>query len=336
MQRGGQYPLLLPHHSVEGGRLRSVDGADLELPPALALALSLCDGQRTLATVVREAGISAAELIKAHDDGLILIWRRPVPAEPPTPGHAPHSVIVSPHLDDAALSCGGRLLGDESVLVLNVFSRSAWWRFPHTAEDAERVMACRRTEEALVSRLTGCPQQALDLPEALLRGHAMADVFTAPVGERDAEVAGQVGAAVGELARAHPLAHWFVPLAVGGHVDHRIARDAARAALERAGTPATHVHFYEDLPYAAKLGPRETAADFSAHVPGLTLRPEELDIDDALPWKLEVLRAYWSQFRWPDLAELKTYAKGLAHGQGAEVVWGEAGGPNPEIRISNE
>ena len=62
-------------------------------------------------------------------------------------------VQFDPHLDDAALSCGGRMLGDQSVLVVNVFNTGAWWRFPHGPEDAPRIQACRQREEALVDVL---------------------------------------------------------------------------------------------------------------------------------------------------------------------------------------
>jgi LmbE family N-acetylglucosaminyl deacetylase len=166
--------------------------------------------------------------------------------------------------------------------------------------------------------LTGEPAIALDLPEALLRGHAMADVFSATPDGRDAEVIGVIGEKVAALAREHGLAHWYLPLGIGGHVDHRIARDAALAALERVGTKASHLHFYEDLPYAAKVGP---GADFSHHLPGRRLVEERLDIEDKLPWKIEVLRAYASQFQWAQVAEIGAYARALGN---AEVTWGLA------------
>lgn len=205
------------------------------------------------------------------------------------------------------------MLGDRSHLVVNVFTKTAWWRFKD-AGDIATIQACRRAEEDLVSRLSGAAMTALDLPEALLRGHQMQDVFTAAPGDRDAEVSTKIRDAVAATAHHHPLAHWFLPLGVGSHIDHRIVRDAARAALESANIQPSHLHFYEDLPYAAKLG---TPPDFSRHLPGLTLQQEILEIDDLMGWKLELLRAYWSQFRWPELAELKTYARII----GGEAVW---------------
>src|SRR5439155_8198327 len=116
--------------------VQTVDGAARPLAPELTRALRLCDGTRTLAQITREAGIARADLIRAHDDGLLLMWRAPVPAaQPPAAmGHAPHSIILSPHLDDAALSCGGRMLGDQSVLVINVFNTGGWLMCSHGPE----------------------------------------------------------------------------------------------------------------------------------------------------------------------------------------------------------
>ncbi len=315
-QRARQYPVLLPGHALTDEGVETVDGAARPLAPELKRALSLCDGTRTLAQVAREAGIAKADLIRAHDEALLLMWRAPVSAaQPPAAmGHAPHSIILSPHLDDAALSCGGRMLGDQSVLVVNVFNTGAWWRFPHGPEDAQRIQACRQREE----------MKMLDLPEAMLRGYALAEVFTAAPDARDAQVEAQVRQAVAELAREHRLAHWFLPLAVGDHIDHRIVRDQAIAALAVEQVKPTHLHFYEDLPYAAKLG---HDADFSAHVPGHTLREESLEIEELLAWKIELLRAYWSQFRWSELAELARYAKGVGGDEAAEVTWTPDGAP---------
>jgi hypothetical protein len=154
----------------------------------------------------------------------------------------------------------------------------------------------------------------LDFPEALLRGHTMEELFTIPPDHRDVEIAAKVRDAIASLASQYPLAHWFVPLAIGEHIDHHIVRDQAIAALQAEGVKSTHLHFYEDLPYAAKLGPE---ADFSARLPAMPLREELLEIDDLFPWKLELLRSYWSQFRWVDFAKVVDYGRAI----GGEITW---------------
>jgi LmbE family N-acetylglucosaminyl deacetylase len=316
-QRGGQFPILLPHYRLDGEALCAADGSDRRLDPRLAAALRLCDGRHTLAAVARESGVARHDLIRAHDDGLLLFWRSALTVDAPPAPHALHGVIVSPHPDDAALSCGGRMLGDHALLVVNCFTRSAWWRFPFTSADADRIQACRTAEEDLVSRLSGCAAVALDLPEALLRGRTMDDVFTATPDARDDGVRRAVVDVVQRLAGEHPLAHWYLPLGVGNHIDHRLARDAALDALRERGIRPTHLHFYEDLPYAAK----EPAETVTGSLSGVTLRRETLGIEEQLPWKLELLRAYGSQFRWSELAPVRAYARTVGAGEPAEAVW---------------
>lgn len=308
IQRRGQYPLALPHAALLPDHF--------PLTQTQKQAMDAADGTTSLKEVARKAGLTCRALIELHEKGLLLFWPRPIANLPPAPAHHPHAIIVSPHPDDAALSCGGRLLGDQSALVVNVFSQTAWWRFATGAEDRSRIQQIRDTEEMLLSRLTGTPILALNLSEALLRGHSMDTVFSAIPDAADDHVATQIEAGIGALAVKHPLAHWFLPLGIGNHVDHRIVRDHGYATLGPIVKP-THIHFYEDLPYAAK----EAATDRSACVPGLTLRQDLLDLDDRLAWKMELLRVYASQFRYQDLIAVRRYAKSIGAGDPAEAVW---------------
>src|SRR5687768_15958441 len=101
-QRAGQFPLLLPHH-------RTLDESEIKrgvgVSESMRRAMELCDGTRTLAQVAREARVSRGELVAMQDRGGLVVWRSAVPAAPPTV-ERPTTVIVSPHPDDAALSCG--------------------------------------------------------------------------------------------------------------------------------------------------------------------------------------------------------------------------------------
>ena len=314
IQRANHFPILLPHHRLEPYAIEPQGQPRRELTAEQTAALKLADGTRTASQIAREAKVARSWIMEAHDQGLLILWRSQIPRDPPTLATAAHSIILSPHPDDAALSCGGRILTGQGVLVLNLFDKTAWWRFPIGDRDLPKVQACRAKEEHLVARLSGAEIRGLGFPEALLRGHKLDDVFITEPRQTDRDVAAQVSRALAELASKHPLAHWFVPLAIGNHLDHRLTRDAARDALTAAGVKPTHLHFYEDLPYAAKL---DRGADLSAQVPGLRLKENPLDIDDVIAWKLEMLRAYWSQFTWGSLVELRRYAK-QADG---EVVW---------------
>ncbi|MBP1641632.1 MAG: hypothetical protein H6Q03_301 [Acidobacteria bacterium] len=170
-------------------------------------------------------------------------------------------LVLSPHLDDAVLSCGGRIAettargGD--VLVVTVFtadepavppSRLAadlrrWWRLP-----AGEVMAARRREDAEALARLGAGLLHLGLPEAPYRLAAsgrpfydqLAHLFGEPEPEDRDALAGALGAHLAQLPRAELL---LAPLAVGGHVDHRLLR----AAVEAQDGPAA---YYEEFPYA--------------------------------------------------------------------------------------
>jgi LmbE family N-acetylglucosaminyl deacetylase len=324
------YPILLPH-------ARSLP----DLPPGLFL----CDGTRRLTEIASQCTLGRRELIRCHDQNYLLIWpgalnRRPIRSEQLVSdvGRAirPAVIIVSPHPDDAALSVGGMILlatmnlpafapgqfaswiGNHSdaqdILLLDIFSRTAWTRLPGVT-DPGAITSLRLAEERLAARLMRICLYLLDLPEALLRGHTMGDVFTAAPHQQDQLAAHLIEQEIIGLASTHPHARWLLPLGAGQHLDHRLSRDAALAALARAAIPRAQIAFYEDLPYAAAGD-----SDFSHFLPDRQLTSAPINITPTLRWKLELLRVYHSQFTWPQILQLKAYA----HRQGAvamECLW---------------
>ena len=120
---------------------------------------------------------------------------------------------------------------------------------------------------------------------------------------------------------------YYAPLGVGGHVDHRLVRDAA-LALARQGAS---VLFYEDFPYVARWGGLNEAL---AEVPGHWQPVWELIDVDA---KYAAIARYASQlsaiFEQDDgQAVVRDYAASIApDGQGAwERYWriAEEGAPD--------
>jgi len=114
----------------------------------------------------------------------------------------------------------------------------------------------------------------------------------------------KLGDAIKSIAAEHPHARWYLPMAVGGHLDHRTVKDVAACALKDAGVRS--IFFYEELFYAA-----ETAASNA----GGELKPVDIK------WKLELCRLYWSQFTPGRVQLLKDYAKKLGNGHPAERIW---------------
>ena len=138
----------------------------------------------------------------------------------------------------------------------------------------------------------------LDLPDAVHRGYDDEDALLGPP---HADDEAPVDILRREILRLEPQ-HVYFPLAVGGHVDHRLCRDAGLALLgDRASwvMPADgfagRLSFYEDFPYAwwsGFTGPSDLAGQDIAVPGGLALEARYADISDQLERKGAGLKMY--------------------------------------------
>ena len=92
----------------------------------------------------------------------------------------------------------------------------------------------------------------------------------------------------------------YIPLSIGGHVDHRQTRRAGITLLAEARSPyLDRATFFEDFPYAMKVGFErldQLDPEILPSLPaGVSLTPEYVEIEDLLDRKIEGLRAYDSQ-----------------------------------------
>ncbi|WP_250007241.1 PIG-L family deacetylase [Actinoplanes sp. M2I2] len=186
-------------------------------------------------------------------------------------------MFVSPHLDDAVLSCGAFLEAVASacpVVVVTVFTAAA--EPPHTyaargflegcgAGDARTLFETRRQEDLDVLAQLRVRAVHLDFPDALfrrrrLRGGLPAragrllpelahryptyryDIARGRLARGDRPMVAEVGAAVAAVAGATGARLVFCPVGVGRHVDHLIARQAGAQFGERAV-------YFSDFPY---------------------------------------------------------------------------------------
>ncbi len=173
-------------------------------------------------------------------------------------------LYLSPHLDDAALSCGGQIAQaarrGERVAIATVFAAPEpagplsdlalmlhrGWGLPFG-----RVIAIRRAEDRDACRALGAEPLHLELPEAPYRRdpasgaplYADARALFRPVAAADAATGAALRAALRELPPARLM---VAPLAVGGHVDHHLVRAAAERCYGAA------LEHYEDFPYVAR------------------------------------------------------------------------------------
>ncbi len=213
-------------------------------------------------------------------------------------------VVLSPHLDDAVLSCGALMMyavSSTTVTVATIFTEAG--RVPHTlsarrylhqvgAANARSLYQQRRAEDEEALASVGARYVHAGLTEALFRRRTVragrsllarwlpeADhvypvyrkhITAGRIAAADAGTLHDVCGIIRQLTGSGPSLV-LAPLGVGGHVDHVLVRDAA----ERSDAP---VVYYSDFPYNRQHGPDDTF-----------LRQNHL-----------------SETSWPESAEIKT------------------------------
>ena len=185
-------------------------------------------------------------------------------------------VYLSPHLDDAVLSCGGTIhhqaAAGDVVQVITLFagepaeSLSSFARTQHDYwGNPPQPIVLRRAEDlAALARLNAqaCHLSYLDaVYRASSSGHWLYDGEEAIFGEvhpADPLLAADGSALLDHLVGLVPMSEQtviYAPLGVGHHVDHQIAHILARE-LERQ---RYRLAYYEEVPYALKPGAIESA-----------------------------------------------------------------------------
>src|SRR3954468_10458332 len=188
-KRSGEYPILLPHFSIDEQGLVGPLGEKYPLDEEMRQALKLCDGSRKLSDIE----VGGGKLMALYDEGKLVLWRQPLCTAGPE--ELVDTIVIAPHPDDAALSVAHLLLASrgESVMVVDVFSKTAWWRLSDSTGDLDEIQRVRFAEEQLMCRMSNSKLRVLGLPEALLRGRTIGDVFTSPIDHRDQEVMAKIG-----------------------------------------------------------------------------------------------------------------------------------------------
>ncbi|MSP14159.1 MAG: PIG-L family deacetylase [Chloroflexi bacterium] len=220
------------------------------------------------------------------------------------------SIYISPHLDDAILSCAGRIVREVAagaqVCVINICAGapdyshlSAFAAELHTVYgDPTDAVAQRIAEDRAVIEGLGARVMNWDYLDAVYRhehGHWLypdRDAIFGPLHPADRILAGQIGERLAAFWRQHPHSTLFMPLGAGHHVDHLLARDAARWLLTTGlpGSDGRALRFYEEYPYIEEAGALAAA---QAEIGPSHWQPEVAPIDVAA--RLQAMAGYQTQ-----------------------------------------
>ena len=234
-------------------------------------------------------------------------------------------IYLSPHLDDAVLSCGGMIHrlseGGHPVMVLSVFTSG-----PSSEEEisphAEHLLQLwrltskgysqRKAEDRNALKMIGAEHLWLDYRDSIFRRNAGTEaewnysseeeVFGSLLDEERSLAEAIATRICGELDLDSPAEAenvvFYSPLGIGGHVDHQLVAMAGNL-LAASGY---RVVFYEDYPYCdpdyrTQLAPELLEGreyDPASMIPGVVLDVVQLDPSN-VEAKIRGVRAYLSQ-----------------------------------------
>lgn len=215
-------------------------------------------------------------------------------------------VFVSPHLDDAYLSCGtliSRLSGKTDITIINVFTQ---------AHNEEMTLSAKKALRDAGYRDGVSLSEARKKEDAAVYSHYKVDVVN--LGFQDAlfrkkEKTSLAGKFIPELDHIYPTYRWhmhgkvskhdtaiaqifpkikpylrkdtllFIPYGIGGHVDHMVTRQVCEANYSGCV-------YYADFPYTTRFG------DTGKPIKGKEMFYLNPDMDE----KIKMLQLYKTQF----------------------------------------
>ena len=210
------------------------------------------------------------------------------------------ALAFSPHLDDAAFSCGGTLAelarAGWRAVVATVFTGTVpnpqgfalACQFDKGLGPEVDYMALRRAEDEAAMQALGAVPVWLPFTEAPHRGYESALALFGGVHAADA-IDGALGGAFSELVAQHRPDLLLAPQAVGGHVDHIQVVRGLKRALKADAPP---VLWWTDYPYSIRRDtPRRPFGEEMGALP-----PVDLSFGEAaLAAKQDAALAYDSQ-----------------------------------------
>jgi LmbE family N-acetylglucosaminyl deacetylase len=182
--------------------------------------------------------------------------------------------VLSPHLDDAALSCSLLLAANPGCTVTTIFTAGPaavrplppWDRAARYFREGADVMGLRRQEDQRAAGMVGAAAIHLGYWDRQYRtgqyGYA---------GPGEGNLLAAIAADLAGPAAAAAAGPWVIPLGLG-HPDHRLASDAG---LELARRLPGSVLVYADLPYAVEDGAEVSRRIADLRTRGFGLAPAD-------------------------------------------------------------
>jgi LmbE family N-acetylglucosaminyl deacetylase len=243
-------------------------------------------------------------------------------------------IFLSTHLDDAVLSCAGRIWqqgrAGELALVTTLFTATPkpdaplsplaqqfhdLWQLPHDAP------ARRREEDKQALALLGADAAHWPYLDCIYRRaddgrflYADEEALSGEIHPADEGLVAELATRVAALPLT-PDGTLYAPLGLGRHVDHQIARRAAEAT----GLALT---YYEDYPYVEEHAAPGRGAERERRRPTLVRLSEE-----AVERKIAAIARYRSQLIlfWESADEMaaavRAFTERVGGGRPAERYW---------------
>ena len=173
-------------------------------------------------------------------------------------------LILSPHLDDAVLSCGARIaqtvVSGGEVMVVTCFTSPG----EEATTDLRERYEQRRADDSAALGLLGAQFRHLGFVDAPFRNAAYYNfntiLFHHRLGDEEKLLIRSLGDVLRQLTEEWKPDETMFPLGIGGHIDHHLVWESSKVfwegilpdspgVLNERGAIGT-ISYYEDLPYA--------------------------------------------------------------------------------------
>jgi LmbE family N-acetylglucosaminyl deacetylase len=217
--------------------------------------------------------------------------------------HDYRHIYLSPHYDDAILSCGGTIafqgMSSIKTLIVTIFGgvgkkgehlsalASNELRLKNMGTTAAEAIALRQQEDASACNTVAADYLWLDFPDAMFRSYTNSESLFGTVERADLALEEQIAAILLEIHTRAPLAVVYAPLGIGHHVDHQLVCSSA----DRLVHQQANVKFYEDFPYVTVPG---ALADRQKEL-GFKFEDEMVEVSAQIRIKEDAIAHYHSQ-----------------------------------------